>query len=175
MNDLFTQSSAVIDGPADCYRYELRRAWELDLPLLVVCMLNPSTADADKNDPTILALIHFAKLWGYGGLLIVNLCAYRSSSPSDMMTAVNPAGRYNGVYLSHAMEYARDNGGQMLVAWGNDGAFQRRDEMICIKAKEIGVSLVCLGTTLSGAPKHPMARGKHRISREQQPVAWSRP
>lgn len=182
MSDLFGHSdtgtierSAVIKGPDDCYRYELRRVWDARRPLLVVCMLNPSTADALRDDPTILALIHFAKLWGYGGLLIVNLNAYRASSPEVMMAADAPFGPENAQHLARAMEYARDHGGQLLCAWGNDGDFDDRAEWFCSRATgHYRLTLVCLGTTKSWKPKHPMARGKYRIPRDQQPIVWRR-
>lgn len=162
--------SAVI---SDCgvYRVELRRIWDDTLPLLVVCMLNPSRADAEVDDPTVLTLIHFGKLWGYGGLLIVNLYAFRASHPKEMFAAGAAAvGPENEKYLAKAVLYARENGGKLLVAWGNDG----NDRAIWFSgwARAQGVELICLGITQSGAPKHPMARGIHRIPRDQRPILW---
>jgi hypothetical protein len=61
----------------------------------------------------------------------------------------------------------------MLVAWGNDGNERARWFARYIGAK--GVQMVCLGTTQSGAPKHPMARGLHRIPRDQMPIEWKEP
>lgn len=170
MSDFFMTSTAII---VDCYRYELRRIWDDSLPLLVVCMLNPSTADHEKNDPTVLALIHFGKLWGYGGLLIVNLCAFRSSSPAEMMAQGRKAfGPDNDNYIKSAIEYSAANGGKMLAAWGNDGHSGGFYTYVALLAREARVDLVCLGTTNSGQPKHPMARGKHRIPRDQAPIVW---
>jgi hypothetical protein len=166
------KSSAILGGPDDRYRYELRRVWNDGLPLLVVCMLNPSTADHQVNDPTILALIHFATLWGYGGILVINLWAYRASSPKEMMKADSPIGADNHVHIHNALIYASDNGGKLLAAWGNGGAFEDRAEWFCSRARSHGVSLICLGTTKGWHPKHPMARGKHRIARDQRPVVW---
>jgi hypothetical protein len=162
--------SAVI---VDVWRYELKRIWDDSLPLLVVCMLNPSTADHEENDPTILTLIHFAKLWGYGGIWVVNLCAFRASSPAVMMRegamAIGPA---NHAYLSDAVIYARRHGKSILAAWGNNGGHLGLDENFISLCKFAKVDLICIGTTNSGQPKHPMARGKHRIPRDQQPIVW---
>lgn len=165
-------STAILGGPIDCYRYELRRVWNDGLPLLVVCMLNPSTADHEINDPTILALIHFAKLWGYGGIIVVNLFAFRAPHPKVMMAADSPIGSDNHIHLQSALVYARDNGGRLLAAWGNGGTFEGRADWFCSRACMHKVSLICLGTTKDWHPKHPMARGKHRIPRDQQPIIW---
>ena len=154
------------------FRYELRRIWNEQLPMLVVCMLNPSTADAERDDQTILTLIHFARLWGFGGLLIVNLCAFRSSHPTDLLTAADRFGPNNENHLRLAMSYAAERGGRLLVGWGNDGERFANVRWFMERAQQRGIELVCLGTTDSGAPKHPMARGLHRIPRDQQPMAW---
>jgi len=151
---------------------ELRRIWNDSLPLLVVCMLNPSTADHEVNDPTILALIHFATLWGYGGIIVINLWAFRASSPKVMMADDVPLGPDNHFHTQTAFIYAQANGGKLLAAWGNGGFFEDRAEWFCARARMQGVSLICLGTTKGCNPKHPMARGKHRIPRDQQPVVW---
>ena len=164
--------TAVI-SPCELFRYELRRVWDDTLPLLVVCMLNPSTADAEKDDPTLRELIHFARLWGYGGLLIVNLNARRTSSPAEMMASDASFGPENARHLAAAMEYARDHGGRLLAAWGNHGDFDDRAAWFCSRAYHVyRLDLICLGTTKSWHPKHPMARGKHRIPRNQQPILW---
>ena len=94
MSDLFMTRRAAFSGENDRYRDELRRCWDASLPMLVVCMLNPSTADHEKEGPTLLILIHFGKLWGFGGLIVVNLYSLRASQPSAMMAAVSPRGKY---------------------------------------------------------------------------------
>ena len=56
----------------------------MEHPLILFIGLNPSTADETKNDPTIRRCINFAKDWGYGGVMIANLFAFRSTSPEIM-------------------------------------------------------------------------------------------
>lgn len=175
MSDLFMRRTAVFsDDPLKLYRLELRRVWDDRLPLLPVCMLNPSWADDEKEDMTLLTLIHFARLWGYGGLLIVNLYAYRASQPNEMFKMGEAAvGKDNERYLASAVLYARENGGKILVAWGNDGQERARWFTRCVEMH--GVQMVCLGTTQNGSPKHPAARGVHRIPRDQMPIDWKEP
>lgn len=174
--DLFDMEMSAVISECGFYRTELRRVWFQELPLLVVCMLNPSTADHRRDDPTILVLIHFAKLWGYGGILVVNLFALRTSSPAEMMRSSEPFGPGNAAAIAAAMQYARDNGGRLLAAWGNGGDHHDRAEWFCNRALQVyGLTLICLGTTQGWKPKHPMARGKHRIARDQQPVIWRAP
>ena len=182
--DLFPamQMSAFFSGPGDCYRDELRRIWDASKLLLPVCMVNPSDADGERNDPTLLVLIHFGKLWGFGGLLIVNLASYCSPSPAAMFAAADPIGPDNAVFVERAITYARDNGGRLLAAWGNHGAALvtrrtgcdpvSRAAWFCDLADRHGVQLICLGRTESGHPKHPLARGKHFVPRDQQPIVW---
>lgn len=173
--DLFAlnmRMSAVI-SPCGTYRTELRRIWDDSKPLLVVCMLNPSKADHQRNDPTVLALIHFAKLWGYGGVLIINLFSYRSSSPAEMMAAGGTAfGPDNALTIERTFVFARHAGVPILAAWGNGGDHEDRAEWFCGRARMHMVDLICLGRTKDGHPKHPMARGVHRIPRDQQPILW---
>ena len=173
MSDLFLRRAAEI-SPCGLYRYGLEREWEAGKPVLVVCMLNPSNADAEREDPTLLALIHFAKLWGYGGLTIVNLYAWRSPKPADMMSAAGRSDDTNRLRgREAALIAATMGGGRMLVAWGNDGDFEgEATRFATFAADEMGIDLICLGTTLMGAPKHPMARGLWRIPRDQQPRIW---
>ncbi|MFN7400357.1 MAG: DUF1643 domain-containing protein [Sandaracinobacter sp.] len=155
------------------WRWLLDRRWDVNRPILVVCMLNPSTADAQKNDPTVLALIHFAKLWGYGGITIVNLYAFRSPSPAVMKASPQRHSPRNTKLLEHFVPMQALHAGCILVAWGNDGDFEGWASWFTNRMTVAhGLDLICLGKTSSGAPKHPMARGKHRIPRDQQPILW---
>lgn len=149
----------------------LGRRWDFGKPVLVVCMLNPSTADHRKDDPTILALTHFARLWGYGGFVVVNLFALRTSKPAELLLREDCIGPENGFYIAQALRYAQETG-PLLAAWGNGGDLDDRAEWFCARARAYEVDLICLGTTKSWQPKHPMARGVHRIPRDQQPIVW---
>ena len=104
------------------YRYLLERIWDPPLiragakaPMLVVCMLNPSKADAVKDDATILWLVGWAKKHDYIGLRVINLAAYRNKSPKIMLAADDPHGPENTCYL------IRHGQGEVLCAWGAVG------------------------------------------------------
>ena len=112
------------------HRYWLTRIWDRGRPILVVCMFNPSTADGQRDDPTILRLCAWAKLWGYGGIRVVNLFAFRASSPAVMMAREDAVGPENAGHIKDALIYARVNGGKVLVAWGNDGDHRDRAGMV---------------------------------------------
>ncbi len=75
--------SAKFD-PSMNYRYSLAREWNSNAPRIGFVMLNPSTADATSNDPTIRRCINFARFWGYGAIEVVNLFAYRASHPAQL-------------------------------------------------------------------------------------------
>lgn len=171
MTDLFMRRSAEISA-CGRYRYSLEREWDKWRSPLSVCMLNPSTADGLGDDPTLLALIHFARLWGYGGLYVVNLFAWRSSSPADMMAAADPVGPRNVEAIGLAMLQAAVGRSPMLAAWGNGGSYRNASAELIRRANDFSIDLMCLGTTQDGSPKHPLARGKHFIPRDQQPILW---
>ena len=63
------------------HRYCLTRTWDEDKGKVLFIMLNPSTADAEKDDATTTRCINYAKKWGYGGIMIGNIYSYRTKSP----------------------------------------------------------------------------------------------
>jgi hypothetical protein len=71
------------------YRYELTRTWDLNGRVVAFIGLNPSTADASNDDPTIRKCMKYARRWGYGGLLMLNVFAYRATDPKDLKAARN--------------------------------------------------------------------------------------
>ena len=143
------ERSALFDA-SGVYRYRLSRQWAAGGPTVVFVMLNPSAADAVRDDPTICRCIGLARSWGFGRLEVVNLFAYRSSSPDALRAVSDPIGPENDDHLRAA------TAGEALVvaAWGNVGALRGRDravrEMLGLQA------LHCLGVTLRGQPRHPL-------------------
>ena len=79
----------------DKYRYQLSRIWDEEKPMVLFIMLNPSTADADVDDPTIRRVVNFAKSWGYGGVFVGNLYAFRSTDPKVLRYIDDPIGEEN--------------------------------------------------------------------------------
>jgi len=120
--------------------------------MLAMVMLNPSTADAERDDPTIRRCIAFAARERFGGVEILNLFAFRATAPSDLKAAADPVGPDNDQHLRDL--FARH--GMILAAWGAHGAHRGRAEAIMRLAVDLGVTLTCLGRTAQGKPRHPL-------------------
>lgn len=148
----FEMSAEFSDG--GLYRYRLDRAWQIDNPRrLVVIGLNPSTADESADDPTIRRCVGFAKREGCGGLIMVNLYAYRATRPADLFRAKDPLGDGNDSTLRHVCV----GGGRIVVAaWGVRGAPQNRGSDVLRMLRRNGVEVHHLGLTKDGHPKHPL-------------------
>jgi len=114
--------------------------------------LNPSTADEVEDDPTIRRCIGFARSWGYGGLVMTNIFAFRSTDPFFMKKAADPVGPENDKWLGTCAREA-----ELVVAvWGNDGAFGGRSRHVVEMMMGLGVQLMCLVMTKAGEPGHPL-------------------
>ncbi len=129
------------------YRYLLIRRWDKHLPGVCFIMLNPSTADANVDDPTIRRCIGFARRWGFGSLRVVNLYAFRATNPAEIKIAPDPIGPLNDDYLLSAAASSH----LVIAAWGGF-AGKERVAAVCKKLGE----LKCLGLTQSGEPRHPL-------------------
>lgn len=110
-------------------------------------MLNPSTADAENDDPTIRRCIHFAKREGATRLRVVNLFAYRATNPKELYKAKRPIGPENEDYIVREMLGANI----IIAAWGSQKIAEPRWKLF----KQYG-KMKCLGKTKSGAPRHPL-------------------
>ena len=130
------------------YRYSLSRVWNPEQPAALLIGLNPSTADARQNDPTIRRCIGLCQSWGFGGFRIVNLFAWRTPSPKELFKVDAPIGPSNLRCIKRAAKDA-DN---IIAMWGNDG---NRHSQAMILLKALGNPAVfCAGTTQIGAPRH---------------------
>ncbi|WP_146396928.1 DUF1643 domain-containing protein [Pseudobythopirellula maris] len=141
------------------YRYSLRRYWGNGEVLLVVG-LNPSTADATKDDPTVRRCVGFAKSWGFGTLIIANLFAYRATDPTVLAQVSDPVGPSNDRTLKRLAAQADF----VLAAWGTRGKLSDREQRVLTYLQEP----YCLGTTSDGHPRHPLY-----VRADQQPQPYT--
>lgn len=118
--------------------------------------LNPSTADEVQNDPTIRRCIRFAQDWGYDGLCMTNIFAFRATDPKDMKAALDPVGPDNDMWLKKIVDEAL----LVVAAWGTHGNFKGRDadvtKILYSAMMRNGKDIRCLGLTKRGSPKHPL-------------------
>lgn len=146
-----TDQSGALISECGSYRYLLWRKWGGSLDgFLSFIMLNPSTADALKDDPTIRRCIAFAKREGLGGIHVVNLFAYRSTDPAALKRVSDPIGPHNDNFIKAQIYPGR----VIVAAWGAI-SFQERIQQVLDMLREHG-HLYCLGTTKNGAPRHPL-------------------
>lgn len=152
MSDLVTDTGATF---SDCgkYRYDLWRLWDESKPTLTFIMLNPSTADAEENDPTIERCQRRAIKWGFGQLRVANLMAYRATNPKELIPLDRKVriGPENMDYLRYAVKQA----GQVICGWGKDGHLGS-DLYIGGFARQIRVPLYALKINKDGTPQHPL-------------------
>jgi hypothetical protein len=135
-------------------RYWLERTWSLtNRHRLVVIGLNPSTADDTVDDPTIRRCVSFAKREVCGGLIMVNLFAYRATSPRDLLAATSPMGSMADTYLLTAC-CAPDR--VVVAAWGIYGSYCNRHIHVRELLARNRVEVFHLGLTQGGYPKHPL-------------------
>lgn len=148
---MFEETSAVFGGADAEYRYRLVRRWS-NAPAVNWVMLNPSTADADHDDPTIRRCVGFAHRWGYGGIVVTNLFALRTPDPAQLLAAAEPIGPDNDAYIEGAARECRD----VLCAWGQHGAHRKRALHVTQLLNRAGARLLCLKLTNSMQPGHPL-------------------
>lgn len=150
MKNLLITKSATI-SPCELYRYDLWRIWDKSKDVCTIIGLNPSTADAEKDDATIRKCINYAHAWGYGSLCMLNLFAYRARQPQDMKDTTAPIGPENDAFLALAAQRP----GIVIAAWGNHGTYYGRDAVVTRRMME-AKPLHCLKRNENGTPAHPL-------------------
>lgn len=130
------------------FRYSLSRVWNATRPNVMFIGLNPSTADEQEDDPTVRRCVGFARKWNYGGLILVNLFAYRSTDPTGLLDADDPIGPGNDKHILASARLAE----RIVLGWGNKGSWRDRDQHVL----SLLPAANCLGITKEGHPKHPL-------------------
>jgi hypothetical protein len=144
------ESGAVFDVSGR-YRYALWRAWSTYNPRIAFILLNPSTADEERNDPTIRRCIGFARAWKFGSVEVVNLFAYRATGAKELLKIDDPVGEENNYYLIQAVERCST----VVVGWGIRGTLLGRDSQV-LSLLAGRKDKFCLGITKDGQPRHPL-------------------
>ena len=159
MNCLITEAYLSEDR---MFRYWLLRRWHPTLPLLAVIGCNPSTADESADDPTIRKIKGFAERLralpaspDFGGVLMLNVGAFRATSPKDWKAARDPFGPENTI--EHLKAYLiKFKPARTIAAWGKCCTDSERGRH---RAEEIArqiEGLECWGKNSDGSPRHPL-------------------
>jgi hypothetical protein len=150
------RSRAAILSEDARYRYTLERVWDESKPLVLWIMLNPSTADAENDDPTIRTCVGFAERWGMGGILVGNLFAWRSPSPrvlgERLRDGLECVGPLNDLHLAQLVQRAR----KIVCAWGAESFAVKRGAEVLDASWLQSRELECLRKSKDGRPAHPL-------------------
>ena len=151
----------AVFSPCQRYRYLLRRRVGLASTNCLFIMLNPSTADATRDDPTVRRCKDFAHFWDFRILTVANIFALRCTDPIDLkLSDLDPVGSDNDDWLTIAAKKAD----RIVVAWGNGGRLLRRSDAVRALLKEASaVPPVYLELTSQGEPRHPLYVPKSRV------------
>lgn len=160
------RSNKLLDGTegyaafSECmtYRYLLSRSWyPQGKKRLVFVLLNPSTATEETDDPTISRCVKRARDGGYNGVTIINLFAYRATSPEAMKKAAEPTGGYETIHIwqTHLAGVQAGNS-DIICGWGRHGSFKRRDEEILGWFAHYAIEPMALKVGKDGHPCHPL-------------------
>ena len=155
--------SWALYSPDEQYRYRLRRHWA-EGKRVAFLMLNPSTADEMKNDPTVARCEQRAIRLGYTGFEVINIFALRSTDPKGLYTHDNPQGSKNLFAIEQAISSVDD----VICAWGAHGALLDQSAKIRKLITDLGGRCFHLGLTQKGEPKHPLY-----LPYDLQPIAWT--
>lgn len=155
---------SALFSPCGRYRYRLSRYWDPAVKPITFLLLNPSTATAEENDPTVERCQRRAFEYGAGGVEIVNLFAWRATDPAAMLAAEDPVGPDNDLAIIEAADLAS----KVVCAWGNHGAHRGRgDHVKSMLMADPRIRLFHLGITGAGQPRHPLYVGYQR-----RPAPW---
>lgn len=172
----YIESTASFDDER-IYRYNLLRRWAPG-PTALWLMLNPSTADEIRLDPTLRRCLGFTRSWhpgtypidvpdAYGAFEVCNIYALRSTKPAGLWRVADPVGPGNDA----AIQAAAKRAAIVIVGWGGNAKPERERQVAQLLA-DIGVQPYTLQICKNGSPGHPLARGKLRIPDSATPIPW---
>lgn len=148
------------------HRFTLWRAWG-DGPRVAFIGMNPSTATATENDPTVTRCINYARDWGFAGMFMLNVMAWRQTDPRLLPPSdLDVAPGENLLAIFRTVELVRSAGGLVVCAWG---AHRRVVRLVAAQGlvERVGPPVYVLGLTKDGHPRHPLY-----MRRDLRPARW---
>ena len=149
---IIRNDSGAVFSSCRRWRYLLWRRWDPRRPVANFLMLNPSTADEFKLDPSCTRARLYAERWGYGALIVTNIFGWRATDPDEMKAARDPVGRGN----DRAILRAASESAIVVCAWGNHGAHLGRSDVVRTLLIKAGIAPHVLRMNGSGEPAHPL-------------------
>lgn len=119
---------------------------------VLFCMLNPSLANAEGDDPTLRRCMGFAHAWGYDQVAVVNLYALVSTDPAGLLSAIAPVGPGNDAAIQAQLQRAD----LIVCAWGNNSPNSERTRHVMAMLQTGRADVTCLRVTKTGNPEHPL-------------------
>jgi len=150
--DLLDARGDAVISACGTYRYLLQRFWDARLESLNFVMLNPSTADASLDDPSIRRCLGFARTLGYGSLEVTNLFGLRSTDPRALRGHADPIGPENDEQIVSSAKVCH----LTICAWGALGSYLGRANHVLGLLRKAGIAPHALAVTQDGQPKHPL-------------------
>lgn len=147
----------AVFSPCAVYRYTLWRVWDRSRPIVNFVMLNPSTADEILNDPTVERCERRARRMAFGGVIVTNAFALRSTNPKGLRTVADPVGPENDDHIRDQAAAAD----LVVCGWGNhcDAVAPGRGARILEAIKAGGRVPHALKRNADGSPQHPLYIG----------------
>lgn len=151
--------SAILSG-CKKYRYKLGREVDPFKETTIAYFgVNPSTAEASIDDATVRKWRGFAERNNAKRFIVGNVFAYRATDVKELSKTLNPIGLENDKYLNYIIAEAD----MLIPCWGSRTKLPKhlRCELdrVMQLLKDSGKPIFCLGTTISGDPKHPLTLG----------------
>lgn len=150
-----------VDTPA--YRYTLTRDLGVldSIGTLGWIMLNPSTADEGRDDPTIRKVRGFTLRAGYGGFEVANLFPLRATDPRALHAATEEERIGDADAADAAIVEVCRRSSCVVLAWGSHGArYPHRVATVARLVRRSGRPILALlGMTRGGQPRHPLMAG----------------
>ncbi|HZE61070.1 MAG TPA: DUF1643 domain-containing protein [Burkholderiales bacterium] len=149
---IVSSDSGALFSACRRWRYLLWRRWDPSLPAANFLMLNPSTADELRLDPSCTRARNYAERWGFGSVLITNIFGWRATDPDEMKAVRDPVGRGN----DRAIVRAARESALVVCAWGNHGAHMDRSTRVRKLLEQAKVEPRVLRMNAGGEPAHPL-------------------
>ena len=146
MSDLFDDNGAEFSKDRK-YRYALWRIWDTQKPFLGFIGLNPSRADKSADDPTIRRVKRFATDWGYGGVYMMNLFAWVTPYPEELIKCNDPLGD-NDKWLIETSKKCD----KIIFAWGSFQEAVERSKYVASLFPDAYALII----NNDGSPRHPL-------------------